>query len=345
MIIDGREYKVTKSTRHICSIDDYVHDCGVIWQKDLERPVFDIYYHVILHASKLGESLRRELYDDAIHEIGRTTMWLFSLVNKLQTTETGVDMVFFVSKPLSDIIWSKYPNCCPTCFGRSIALPIKNGGKPENWGGKLTPCSCLGRLADVEVRNQRLKEDERKFIRDKLREYAKKHKPSDATKLSLSHLQKMFAKVFGANIFLTSIENIGFHLLEEVGEIAEALCGIYTYKSRKDVGSEMRLNKVLELENEIADAFSWLFALAVKLKEIFTLPDRTMKKLRPDSRMKVRFKSFADFDRIIWNTYGNKEFGVLGCRDDKRTVCKCDIYLIYDENKLKDLLPTLGKSA
>ena len=347
MIIDGRVYKVTESTRHTCSIDDYVHDCGVIWQKDPKRPVFDIYYHVILHASKLGEALRRELYDDAIHQIGRITMWLFSLVNKLQTTETGVDRVFFMPKPLSDIIWSKYPNCCPACFGRNIALPIKYGMEPEDWGGKLTRCSCLGRPADAETRNQKLTEEEKKFIRDELRGYARRHKPSDVAKFNLARFQEMFVKVFGANIFLSSIKNIGFHLLEEVGEIAEALCGIYTYKSKEDVDNLMRLNKVLELENEIADAFSWLFALAIKLEGIFTLPERAYKKFYParELRMIVRFRRLADFGNIIWKTYGNEEFGVLGCRDDEKTVCECDIHLIYDENILKDLLPTLGKSV
>jgi len=110
------------------------------------------------------------------------------------------------------------------------------------------------------------------------------------------------------------------------------------------VSSPTRLDKVLELENEIADAFSWIFALAVKLRVIFSLSDRTFKKLYPDSRRKILFENFADFDTIIWNTYGNEKFGVLGCRDDKKTVCECPIFLVYDDDKLKDLLPTLGKS-
>lgn len=343
MIIDGREYKVTKSTRHICSIDDYVHDCGVIWPKDPERPVFDIYYHVILHASKLGEALRRELYDDAIHEIGRTAMWLFSLVNKLQTTKTGVDRIFLVSKTLSEVIWSKYPNCCPACFGRRIVLQSKKEENLTGWGGKLTPCSCFGRPADVESRNQKLSTEEKMLIREELRKYAKRHKPSDATMLNLNRFQTMFAKIFEANIYLTSIENIGFHLLEEVGEIAEALCGIYTYKSSKEVNSLTRLRKLSELENEIADAFSWLFALAVKLKDIFALPERTYKKIHPGSQGVPRFRKLADFHNILWDTYGNEECKVLGCRDEDKIVCKCPIHLTYNEESLKKLLPDTGQ--
>ena len=69
------QHKVNRDNRGSCNIDFYAHDCGIIWSKDKERPVFDLYYHVIEHASKLGEALRRELYDIAIHELGRTTIW------------------------------------------------------------------------------------------------------------------------------------------------------------------------------------------------------------------------------------------------------------------------------
>lgn len=216
--IEGREYKVTENNIGSCIIDDFVQDCGTIWTKDLERPVFDLYYHLVLHASKLGEALRRQMYDDAIHELGRTTIWLLSFINKIQNVTREEDGIFSISKPLSQIIWEKYPNCCPVCFGEKIIIPEPKCDKNDDWKGTLVPCQCLRRLSHVETRDQKLSESEKKSIKKKLIQYAQKNKPTDPNAFSLNWFQDMFEKIYAANIFTFNIEAIGFHLLEEIGE-------------------------------------------------------------------------------------------------------------------------------
>lgn len=285
----------------------------------------------------------------AIHELGRTTMWLFSFVNKLKYSTKGNDKLFSLQRDIYEILLNKYPNCCPACFGVDIALPIKNGVKDkswlDSWKGEIQPCSCLVRLSEVEVRNQQLEIEDKIYIKKKLREYANKHIYSKRKNFSLSYFQDMYKKVFDSNIFVTSIESIGFHLLEEIGEIAESLSRIYTYENKKKVNAEFHEVKLMNLENEIADAFSWIFALSNKLKDTFSLADRTIKKLAPtlDRVITVNFEKYALLNEIIWDTYGNNEIGVLGCQDEHMNpICKCPIYLIYDNEKLAEHVSTLN---
>lgn len=338
--IGGKQYKVTSINRKLCSIDDYVEDCGVIWIVDPERPVSDLYYHVVTHASALGEAIRRELYDDVVHQLGRLTIWLFSLVKKLQSEKEGIDRIFTMPTPLSEMIWNKYPNCCHACFGREYSLPLHRGEKVQEkkWTGDIVPCTCLLHLAEVERRSQRLSLYEKRLIKDKIREYAKKNKPVEASELSLDKFQERFQQIFAPNLFATSIESIAFHLLEEIGEVSEALSSLYTYKKDKYARYKNYLRKRRDLENEIADVFSWIFALANKLRDIFSLPDRYFKKIVPDAPLKFRFRRYLTLSQIIWETYGNKEHGVLGCRDCKKLVCGCPIYLVNSEEKVNSLL-------
>ncbi len=104
---------VTKDNYKKCSIDAWVEDTGKVWHWDEDRSVFDLYYHVVMHASNLGEALRREVYDEAAGHLGQTTIWLLSFVNKLKTSTKGFDRIFHIDKNLSEILWSKYPYACP----------------------------------------------------------------------------------------------------------------------------------------------------------------------------------------------------------------------------------------
>jgi NTP pyrophosphatase (non-canonical NTP hydrolase) len=336
--IDGRQYRVTAENRGLCSIDDYVEDCGVIWVKDPERPVSDLYYHVISHASKLGEAIRRELYDDARHQLGRLAIWLFSLVKKLRSDKQGGDAIFTVSTTLSEIIWTKYPNCCPVCFGREYALPVIRGEQKEEWHGNVMPCTCLLHLADMETRSEKWSAREKQAIRQKLHEYAHRTKPQNDSEFSLNVFQERFKNIFASNLFATSIESIAFHLLEEIGEVCEALSFLYTFETEQEATNEAYVQRMVDLQGEIADVFSWVFALANKLRDVFSLPDRYFVRMFPDAPVHPQFGSYVTLSQIIWETYGNKAHGVLGCRDCNKLVCGCNIHLVTNEQSVKKLL-------
>jgi len=337
--IDGKQYRVDSGNHGTASVDDYVEDCGVIWVKDLERPVSDLSYHVISHASKLGEAIRQELYDDARHQLGRLTIWLFSLCKRLQSDKSGADAIFSLSTPLSEIIWSKYPACCPVCFGREYVLPVARGEQPEEWQGDIMPCSCLLHLADVEGRSQKLSREEKRLIQQELRKYAERTKPDTSAEFGLDAFQERSNKVFAPNLFAISIESTAFHLLEEIGEVCEALSSLYTF-DQEEQGNFKRAyaQKKLDLEDEIADVFSWIFALANKLRDIFSLPDRYFKAMFPDAPVQPSFGPYLTLSQVIWETYGNKAHNVLGCRDCNKLVCECNIYLATTESSVQEVL-------
>jgi NTP pyrophosphatase (non-canonical NTP hydrolase) len=334
-------HRVPLSKIGSCSIDDYVADCHTIWTKDRERPVFDIYYRVTLHGSKLGEALRLELYDDAVHELGRVTIWLLSLVSKLGNVDESPDSVFGLKTALSEIIWNKYPNCCPVCFEYSYIVKEER----DKWKGELVKCVCMARPRDVEDRSKKSSPETKKANMAILRKYAQEYKPVNGSEYSLDTLQDMFGNIYSANIFATSIESIGFHLLEEIGEIAEALASLYTYRTEDEVNAATRDERILDLENEIADTFSWIFTLSNKLRDVFRLADRTAKKLKLPEKfpaaVELNFGRLFTLSKMIWymGNYGNEKHDLLGCRDCNELVCKCPIYLIYDRDRVKKHFP------
>jgi NTP pyrophosphatase (non-canonical NTP hydrolase) len=327
-------YEVTAKNRASCRLDNYARDCGRIWKKDAERPVFDLYYHVALHTSKIGESLRREQYDDALHELAETTIWLLSLVNKLNTVSEGPDRIFRLRTPVSQIIWNKFPNCCPVCFSRLMSEPGKS--RANGWLGKMHKCDCLLRLSEVEVRNQipGPSPEVKKEIKKKLRAYADEYRPQSERRLGLKAFEQRFEQIFDASIFVMSIETIGFHLFEEIGEIADALMSVYTYRE-DELKPALRAEKIHELENEIADAFSWIFSISIKLRSIYTLPDRTFKRLTGGGAriLSLSFEDHMWLYQIIWDDYGDPRLKQLRCRDCGKSVCDCDIRLAYNHHR------------
>jgi NTP pyrophosphatase (non-canonical NTP hydrolase) len=331
---------VTKNNYKTCSIDAWVEDTGKVWLWDTDRSISDLYYHVVMHASNLGEALRRELYDEAAGHLGQTTIWLLSFVNKLKTSTKGMDRIFNIDKNLSDIIWSKYPYACPVCYGQKVALPKLRGRTPEEWDGELHVCECLQTLADVEVRNEKLDKETKRYNVEEITKYAMEHRRDDDDAFSLDWLQRMYREIYSANLFVTDIEDIGFHLLEEVGEIAESIRGLYTYNSRKEVTLENRALKLRDLENEIADTFSWIFTLSNKLIDTINLAERVVKLQAPMFSFEIE-KAYM-LSEILWKDYGL--LGELCCKDCLKNVCSCPIYML-NEADFKELLHTLYKET
>jgi len=329
---------VVKDNYASCSIDDYVSDAALIWTKDIRRPLSDMWYIVVSHAANLGEALRREEYADAGHEVGRIAVWLVSFVARLHAPEKeSFDHIFQTSTPLSRIIWNKYPNCCPVCYSEQIVIPKLRGEEVEDFGGKLTACNCVLRQEDIETRSLRYKPKVREQIRLQRRQYAEKHQPKSPESFSFDSLESMFFEVFQAAITVESPEQIGLHLLEEVGEVCTALTAIYTYKSEEEATPELYRARILELENEIADVISWLFAVSSKLRLIYEKFDRTPQRLYPDS--KVLWKPVASdlfVSKRIWAEYGNT--GIFSCRVCKQIVCNCSIHLVTKQEQMNRIL-------
>jgi len=59
--------------------------------------------------------------------------------------------------------------------------------------------------------------------------------------------------------------------------------------------------------------------------------------------MPPKFENYAVLSEILWEEYGNNDTKTLGCRDEeKKPICECDIYLIYDKDKFNGHQSSLG---
>ena len=109
------------------SVDDYVEIVKEVWRRiHPRRTVLDYVLHVLDHASKLGEAIRRDDADLILKEIAETTNWLFGFVGKLNDQKNGWESRLNIPTKLSEMIWTKYPSLCPHCFQRIF---IANDGK------------------------------------------------------------------------------------------------------------------------------------------------------------------------------------------------------------------------
>ncbi|HWR82316.1 MAG TPA: MazG nucleotide pyrophosphohydrolase domain-containing protein [Candidatus Deferrimicrobium sp.] len=357
-------FKVNNSNKSIVSIDDFFHDAAFIWHRDKkERTVFDLWLHVIDHCTRLVEAVRKEMPKKVIDDLADTIMWFFSFIAQALNSDNFIDNAFRIDKSPSDLIWNKYPCVCPACFDFLITDMINATNETEaerllkendniirdelialsRNDDILTVCNCLSRIFFAEERHNIYKKVScdldklRLFYADITRE---RHK-----KKTVLELETMFERIFTNSYHVFSVQNIAFHLLEEVGEVSQALKDRYTYDETRE---PYEMNRILErknkLEEEIADVFSWIFALLLKLKRVYYQDAQEyFQTLLPKGvplKIEFDFLNQISLAEIIWSKYGRKEDGSLSdsmlCTGCYRAPCECKRDLKIDWYKLSE---------
>jgi NTP pyrophosphatase (non-canonical NTP hydrolase) len=325
--------RVRRLTSHeawgTAGIDDYVNDVAIVWAPhDKRRSMLDFWLRVVQHASSLGELVRRGKYNEAKEQLGRLAIWMLSFVAKAQTTEKGFDGLFTIDKPLSDLLWSKYPNCCAACYTRRVTL----SPDPEKFDGSPRECNCILVLVETEERHQTRTVEQKQGSKRSRREYADRNSSHEAhyCGLTLLDLERRFESIFRRNIFALDLEDVAFHFLEEVGEVVEAITQLYTYsKTPSNTAAEdlhdRWLDARLELEEELADAFSWLFAISSKFRDLFATFDLYTGNTAYAAEMTIA----AHLQR----RHMNQANGRMICFDCEATVCICEIKLVTSDKE------------
>jgi len=322
--IDQR--KVTTETLGLASIDDYEDDVFYVWgHVDRARSLLDIWSRVVEHTSRLAEGLRRDLYNRVQLELAGVAVWVMTFTGQARRAalREGADHLIRVQSPLSEIIWFKYPGICPLC--------------------EKEKCVCLADLKTVEARHEKPDqaeiEKENKNRRQRVRTVAKQKLGAKVS--SLDGLENMFEGIYTSNILAWPIEGIAFHLFEEIGEVTMAITRMYTYSEDEPNSAEYH-ERLLELENEIADVLSWLFSLSVKLKMVFTSFDSYVKdqytgiqlRIAPDIRL-----SSAILHKYCDTTEGGKLFCKTHCK--KQPICTCPIRVFTGTEQASQLAQKL----
>ena len=334
------EHKVNLGNAKELTLDDYIHDIQLVWNRlDRERSIYDTWLHTVHHVSKLGEQVRRGRFDKLLDELADTIMWFLTFVGRLQQpAETRVirieeERLFYTSMSLTDIIWNKYPNICPVCFFRYY----ESANEDELWGKK---CDCLLYAREVETRNELLSaSDEDKLEKvEALSNHAIQNKHRQLAKLG--DLQNMFEKIYQANIDSSPLDFIAFHLLEEVGEVSNALIRLYTYtESSTSQPSELYLQRVGNLESELADVISWIFAVCLKVKYLCQAYDE-LAGTAPKPPVIPSLPSLSqgvNFWEILWRRYGLLDGKSLWCPVCRNVICKCEVDFATSREKQQEM--------
>jgi NTP pyrophosphatase (non-canonical NTP hydrolase) len=315
----------------VLSVDEYVNIAKEVWKGiHSRRTVLDYVLHVLDHASKLGEAIRRDDADLILREIGQTANWLFGLVAKLNDDKIGWESRLNIQTMFSHMIWSKYPGLCPHCFQRIYVL---NEGKKvaddlvSEIKGKCKYC-----LSDYPKVEKRSADPEYKkkiqSCEEELRSYAQKS--LEEIPKSLQKMEAMFQSIYEPNIALATPESIGFHILEETGEMSRAVIDIYTDKS-PDIPME---RKQYMLCDEIAEVFAWLCSLTLKVRNGAKTFDKYRNRLVSYTlpvQEKEKLAKYVGLEQILWVNYRNKKDQQYECPYCRSHTCKCKLEFAWEK--------------
>lgn len=319
----------------ILSVDDYVDIVSNVWRAiHPRRTVLDVALHVLDHASKLGEAIRRRNVDLILEEMAETTNWLFGFVAKLHDDKTGWESRYDIPTEFSRMIWDKYPDLCPQCFERIYSL---NKGKKSAGDvviGIKGKCKhCLSDYPRVEERSTGGLSDPQKRQLTELsekerRDYAQK--TSMEIPKSLEEMEAMFHRIYESNTALATVEQIGFHILEEAGEMGRAVIDVYTDKSTNGLLDKEREN----LCDEAAEVFAWLCSLTLNVQTEAEHFDKYRNKLAsyalPD-RGEAKFAKDIGLEKILWVKYRNRETMEYECPYCRKPTCTCKLKFAWEK--------------
>jgi len=317
------------------SIEDYAEALGSIWPQDQDRPIWLSWLHVLSHATVACEEVRKNRWHRVAKELAEVVVWWLTFTRRVtrppRRTGEADRLVPYIGSSASDIVWYKFPRVCPVCLGRWLAEHCDPASDPGalisakireiNAFFKENPyCTCLAAKKDVEERPQAFKSFIKKCVRTYARKVRQKSKPG-----SLKGMAEMINTIFANCIEVLSVEEIAFHLLEEVGEVSKSLASLYMLDTRElipDLIKERR-DKVIDFAEELADVFSWAVSLLAKIYRFlecaaeFAAEYKTVEGTPELVRGNLdRTRNIVD---LIWTIYGKG--AVLVCEQCKELPC------------------------
>lgn len=297
----------------------------------MQRPVLFTWLRVLKHATAACEGVRKSDWDIALEEVGTTIVWWLAFIaklNELRSSDDDGESIFAIPLSPSEIVWNKYPTVCPIEFG----LGTRDGREPA-WSQRPgTQCTCLARKEEVENRPKAEKQRARRLLWS----FAARNQSRQPG--SIADLDEMLRRIFAGPTYALSASEIALHLMEEVGEVSQALAEATISKAvtRENMDDKEfrreRKNKILGIAEELADVFSWAVTLVDKIRlglssfdKYFARRERrtdptTLRRIR---RLVQRGANNINIAEIIWHKYG-AEFDELRCSECGKRQCGCD---------------------
>ena len=307
-------------------LDDYVRIVPKIYgAHDRLRSIWDVWCHTLHHGAAVAERIRKEAPADNLYtEIADLAVWLFTAVQKISGkpgnrksgVETAVETLIRLESTCSDLVWHRYPSVCHLCFARRTAAKLRGASL-------VAPCDCYKNPPDARGK------DAKRADQRTLRQFSKSVRGKKPK--AIDDWQTMFGTIFAQNVQILTPTEIGFHLLEELGEASDAMARMYSYVERDYHIGEPNWRQA-RLEDQFADTFSWLFALVQKLNTM-KVSNRELKR-----RSKGMASTSVTLSEIIWRRYGSDADGSFQCPSCHRQVCSCPLVFVPGTHSVGDLL-------
>ena len=205
------------------------------FEEILEQRLIDISTVIIKEMKEAGSSGSAELSTGNLEKIRK------------QIKENYVDLIILL----------KYPYCCPFCECKEH-------------------CNCLGMSED----EYKKKKEELESVKTR----AAIMKNSGAIEISdgmpkfvlpgkgIRGWKDIFKRIYGRQIRSQTLEQVGFHLMEEIGEVARALRKVKEAVRKAEEAKEVRekeiYKEVANLQDELADTFDWVMAMILKIEAL-----------------------------------------------------------------------------
>jgi NTP pyrophosphatase (non-canonical NTP hydrolase) len=155
---------------------------------DADRTPEQMWIAVMAHTSSIGEAIRKSAFESLMDSAAHTFCWLCSFVNKLNKLQ---DDIFSINETLCGIVSLKYPDVCGHC--------------------RKKPCAC----EPVSMEKKKDKSAEYGDLLDRRRRIL-----TSFEGYSIDDSIRMFGEIYCGRIHIQTLESIGFHFLEEIGEAA-----------------------------------------------------------------------------------------------------------------------------
>ena len=233
-------------------IDAFVQAITTIYaHHDRKRSIWDCWFHAQHHAAGVAEHVRKGILDGPLFdELADFAMWVFTMVSKRgaplgQPQDWEVrqeEALVRVSKPLSGLLWTKFPGACPWCATRSTITQAHY----------VRPCICQD---DSGVTAH----PSRKVLDTVWVDYATAH--GHHTPPTIDAWQTLFGTVYSQRLERLDPRSLALHLLEEVGEVSDAIVRTYSY-----IEGELKAgapnHREARLGGAVSDVVSLLFGVA-----------------------------------------------------------------------------------
>lgn len=181
---------VTTEEKKYRSISEWTNEFAALYKKhDKHRSPEDIWISTMAYGSVIGEAIRRYDFNSLIRSASHAFCWMCTFITKCNKTD---DLLFKLDHSFVDLVALKFPNACGHCtHDHCICDSAAQDSKP-----------------DKSAKYHKLLEKWRRIDREKY---------------SIDEWLHVFSDIYLSRIHLQTLETIGFHFLEEAGEMAQAI--------------------------------------------------------------------------------------------------------------------------